>query len=144
MEAGVVKNIFFAETQNGIHNVYIRHKSTQDNLSRHIYASRGTQTVKMKNDTVRIKFSFPITKIQRLFKNYDTLLRSLKFWQKNVYSAQYFNYIVYFRLKPDIQKRIIHNDKTGSIQYSFVLIWFCLICYCFSKYLMMKSNLLSD
>ena len=30
MGAGVVKNIFLAETQNGIHYVYIRH---EDNLS---------------------------------------------------------------------------------------------------------------
>ena len=35
---------------------------------------------KVKNDTVRIKFSFSIIKIQRLFKNYDILLRSVKFW----------------------------------------------------------------
>ena len=32
MGAGVVKNIFLAETQNGIHDVYIRHKGTEDNL----------------------------------------------------------------------------------------------------------------
>lgn len=33
MGAGVVKNIFLAETQNGLHDVYVRHKDTDDNLS---------------------------------------------------------------------------------------------------------------
>ena len=33
MGAGVVKNIFLAETENSIHYVYIHHKGTEDNLS---------------------------------------------------------------------------------------------------------------
>ena len=33
MGAAVLKNIFLAETENGIHEVYIRHKGTEDNLS---------------------------------------------------------------------------------------------------------------
>lgn len=33
MGAGVMKNIFLAETQNGLHDVYVRHKDTDDNLS---------------------------------------------------------------------------------------------------------------
>ena len=33
MVAGVAKNIFLAETENGIHDIYIRHKGAEDNLS---------------------------------------------------------------------------------------------------------------
>ena len=33
MGSGVVKNIFLAETQNGIHDVNIRHNGTKGNLS---------------------------------------------------------------------------------------------------------------
>ena len=45
MGAGVVKNVFLAEAQNGIHDVYIRHKGTENVLSWLICASRGTQMV---------------------------------------------------------------------------------------------------
>lgn len=33
MGAGVLKKTLFSETQNGIYDVYIRHKGTEDNLS---------------------------------------------------------------------------------------------------------------
>ena len=33
MGAGVLKKTLFAETQNGIYHVYIRHKVTEDDLS---------------------------------------------------------------------------------------------------------------
>ena len=50
MGSGVVKNIFLAETQNGIHDVNIRHKGTKDNLSWRIYTSCGTQRVNKLSD----------------------------------------------------------------------------------------------